>query len=239
MNADVKNRGLTIDSGGTFIPGGDGIGTTTVSDSGSAATYPGRVLFAQGSTNIIKVNPVSPAYTIVQSEVMGFGPNGTAKQINGGTIVISNTTATAFTVGQSFRIFRNSFNGGNVLNAGLNTTNSYPIMVPAAPGPGLAWDLSALIVPNISGNNGLIGISTVNTTPTNLTATFTLTGSNIVTELSWPSDYLGWKLQQQQNSIGVGISTNWTTVFDSLFNTDVFITNNLNVDTAFYRMVFP
>jgi len=45
---------------------------------------------------------------------------------------------------------------------GLNTTNSYPIIVPSSPGPGLAWDLSGII------HEGRLGVISVATTPIQL-----------------------------------------------------------------------
>jgi hypothetical protein len=48
----------------------------------------------------------------------------------------------------------------------------------------------------------------VNTTPTNIVAA--VSGGNL--NLSWPADHTGWSLQAQTNSVGVGLSTNWTTI---------------------------
>jgi hypothetical protein len=233
---------LTISAGGVFIPGGNGIGTTTVApDTLSPNAFPGRVLFAAGSTNIFKVDPGVPANTLLYSGFMGFGPNQSAKAVNGGTIVINNVGTMPFAAGQVFTMFQ-FYQGGNILDCGLNTTNSYPIMQPETPGPGLAWDLSGLIP------NGIIGVRSVATVPTNLTFTAsfsTVVGTNniptnyIVSHLQWPSSYIGWSLQEQVSPLSLGISTNWTTVFGSFWTNDMLITNLLTTNCTFYRMVSP
>ena len=244
MNGDVLNgtRGLTINGGATFIPGGDGIGTT----------FPGRVLFSLTSTNIFKVDPGAPANTVLDSAFLGLGPNQNTKAFNGGTIVISNTTLTPFAAGQSFTLFGVYPGGGTLLDAGTNTANSYPIIVPETPGPGLAWDLSGLLPADGGGHGsgigGVIGVRGVATTPTNVhvSSTFTtVVGTNniatniIVSELSWPTNYIGWKLQQQINPVNICLSTNWTVLVDATFTNDIVLTNLLTTNCIFYRMVAP
>jgi hypothetical protein len=235
-------RGLTIAAGGIFIPGGGGIGTTTVApDTLSPNNFPGRVLFAAGSTNIFKVDPGLPANTLLDSGFMGFGPNQNAKAVNGGAIVITNVGLTPFSAGQTFTMFQ-FYLGGNILDCGLNTTNSYPIMQPRTPGPGLEWDLSSLIP------KGVIGIRSVATAPTNLdfsTSITTVTGTNgistnlLVAHLQWPTNYIGWGLQEQANNLNIGLSSNWTLVFESLWTNELYLTNVLTTNCTFYRMVSP
>lgn len=231
------NTALTINGGGTFIPGGDFIGTTTIYENPLGAPgITGRLLLGTGSTNVFKVNMDSGIQnTVVKSVYTSFGPNQSSVAYNGGTIVIMNTGSASFAAGQSFPLFQNTY-GGSLGNAGLNTTNSYPVISPANPGPGLQWDLSTVI------QNGTIGIKTINMTPTNLVYSAALinSGSNIVTHLQWPSDYTGWYLQSQQNPLTIGLSTNWTTIGGSSFTNDMVFTNAVITNTAvFYRMVFP
>ena len=251
MNGDVVSgtRGLTINNGGIFVPGGDGIGTTTVyPELGSVNNLPGRMLFSTGSTNIFKVDPSIPANTMLNSATMGFGPNQNTKVVNGGTIVITNVSGTPFAAGQSFTMFQ-YYQGGFLGDAGLNTTNSYPIIIPPAPGSGLVWDLSNLIP------NGVVSIHTTATPPfdpnfsagtvfglvlTNTAATNSFTTNNyIVTHLTWPTNYIGWSLQQQVNPITIGLSTNWSQVFGSFWTNEMYFTNILTTNCAFYRMVYP
>lgn len=249
-------RGLIINSGATFIPGGEGIGTTLVLADPSANTYPGRVLLAAGSTNIFKVDVANAQpNTKLLSTFMGFGPNQNAKSQNGCTLVIANVGATPFSAGQVFKMF--GYSGafgrdGDIKDAGLNTTNSYPLIDPPAPGPGLAWDLSNLIP------GGYIGVRSVATDPaplqfitsfgpaifTNISGNTTnyVTNSALFTQFVWPTNYIGWRLQEQQNPLNVGLSTNWSDVW-TYFTNQIFFTNVITTNAAtaanFYRMVYP
>ena len=104
-------------------------------------------------------------------------------------------------------------------------------MVPASPGTGLAWDLSRVIF------EGIISVtnSSIPTTPTNVTFKV---GDGTLT-LSWPADYIGWRLLSQTNSLEVGLSTNWVEVPGSSATNSVIITNNPGVPVEFYRLVYP
>jgi hypothetical protein len=244
-------RGLTINNGGIFIPGGDGIGTTTVyPELGSPNNFPGRMLFSTGSTNVFKVDPSIPNYTRLNSATMGFGPNQNTRVVNGGTMVITNVSATPFAAGQSFTMFQ-YYQGGVLGDAGLNTTNSYPIMSPAAPGPGLVWDLSNLIY------GGVINIHATSTNPFNAGASFAqslnlvltntaitngnTTNNYVITHITWPATNLGWSLQQQLTPIGIGLSTNWQQVFGSFWTNEWYFTNQMTTNNGcgFYRLVYP
>ena len=240
---------LTIAGGGTFIPGGDGIGTTTVyyiSTSGSAPH--GRVAFQLNSTNIFKVDAASGNCTHLNSQCFAYGPSQTAKAVNGGVLQIINTnTTTGYSV-YTYHFFGDADNySGNpsTMNIGvatLNTTNSYPTMSPAAPASGLAWDVSQVYY------TGNIGITTVSSIPTNVvfTPTFTtLTTTNstnnvIISQLQWPTDHTGWRLQSQSTTLNVGITTNWTDVYGAAWTNQIFFTNNIVTNNAvFYRMIYP
>jgi len=104
------------------------------------------------------------------------------------------------------------------------------------PGPGLAWDMSQLIP------NGIISVVSASSVQVSVAQTVTLVGgTNLVSELTWPSTYLGvgW-LQQQVTTTATGIGANWVTVPSSLTNNDLFITNSIVTNAAvFYRFVYP
>lgn len=239
----VNLSNLTINAMGTFIPGGDGIGTTKVLNDGTSANN-GRVVFLTGSTNIFKVDlSASPSSTLLQSGYMSFGPNQNTLQQNGGTIKLVQIGGPAYAAGQSLTLVQNNF-GGAPFDVGLNTTNSLSVMDPSVPATGLAWDLSQLI------HGGIIGIKTIPTVPTNLvfSSSFAqtistnvppVTNNYIVMELSWPADYTGWKLQQQQNPLEVGLSTNWTEIAAAQFTNDIILSNSITAGAVFYRMVAP
>lgn len=131
----------------------------------------------------------------------------------GGTLTVTNLAGT-LNAGDTF----------TVVSAG-SSSGSFSFLQGTA-GAGKAWSFT---------NGVLRVIATVNLTPTNLIAS--VTGNTLV--LSWPADYLGWRLQKQTNSAGTGLGTNWT---------DVAKTSGTNVytgmidpteDSVFYRLVYP
>jgi hypothetical protein len=238
---------LTINSGATFIPGGDGIGTSYIRPSG-VGTYPGRLTLNTGSTTIIKVNPGhSPANTAIYAGAQDYGPSQSAQQQNGCTLAITNIDGTPFAAGQSFNIFgyiSGPFPFDQVKPTG-SSTNSYPIISPASPGPGLSWDFRQLWP------NGYIGV--VATPAPVLTNTFTTLGnSNIVAQFTWPTNFTShWVLETQADPLNVGLnSSNWTRIPGTWTNTDAdlsagfqtrIFTNSLATTNpaVFYRLVYP
>jgi hypothetical protein len=234
---------LTINSGGTFIPGGDGIGTTTVTSDGTG--FDGRVQFLTGSTNIFKVDVnATQKSTLVTSGYISWGPNQNTLIQNGGYLVLMNVGSTAYAPGQSFQLVQNNF-GGAPFDAGLNTTNSLSNIIPPTPGSGMAWELSQLI------HGGLISIKSIPTVGTNISFAVTpsitvstnvppITNNVLLTHLSWPPEYTGWKLQTLVNGPTNGIeSTNWQYVAIAQFTNDITFTNSLTPGNVFYRMISP
>jgi hypothetical protein len=230
---------------GTFYPGGNGlaIATTKVTDydysSGSGVGNPnGRVQLGAGSLTVIKVNSTNTQpNTKIFSLSQVFGPSGAAKAINGCTLLISNIGPTAFSAGNTFKVFGNYINDTVIGNAGLNTTNCYPIILPTVPGPGLVWDMGQLYA---SGTIGVIAASSVQITLTN-TVTLISGTNQIVAELSWPVDFIGsgW-LQQQNSTLTNGLGTNWNNVGASDYVNDIFLTNTITPGSSvFYRFVRP
>ena len=226
---------LTANAGSLIIPGGDGIGTTTVL-SGSAAGFPGRVLLALGSTNILKVDIIGAVNTKLLSGYQDFGGSASARTQNGCTLVITNVSG-SFTAGQVFNFFQYSgFGGGNPTPTGTST-NTYPVIVPATPGAGLAWDLTQLWP------SGSIGVVAASSGPS-LTNSFTvLGGTNIIGQFDWPSANQGYSLQTLVTPIDVGLAIgtnyNWTRVSGSWTNTTVLLTNAVGTNCVFYRLAFP
>lgn len=257
---------------GTFIPGGDGIGTSQVHKSlADGSTYPARVLFSTGSTNIFKVNPGAGntpgvASTLFQSGYQDYGASQGSVVQNGSTIVITNVGLTSFAAGQSFRLFENSVDSDHPSPSPTGTaTNSFPLISPVQPGPGLAWDLRYLWGAKADGSWGYIGIISVPTNPTNVaisimpsnsfvtiasytTNTTTLvvttnyaTNNVVFANLNWPQDHTGWRLESQLNNpLTIGLSNNWADVFISRFTNVISFTNSLSSNScSFYRMISP
>ena len=57
--------------------------------------------------------------------------------------------------------------------------------------------------------------------------------------LAWPGDHTGWSLQAQTNSLGVGLTPNWTTVPGSSVTNEFFMPLVKTNSTVFYRMIYP
>jgi len=241
---------LTVN--GTFEPGGSAIATTKVTDydyasSGQLGNPNGRVQLAAGSITILQVNTAnSPQNTKVLSQNQGFGPSQGAKAFNGCELLITNL-GPALTAGQTFKFFGAYYADGYINSVGLNSTNAYPIIQPAIPGPGLVWDLSQLIP------QGVIGVLSANDPSLTFTLTNTITpfpdNTNVIAELSWPTDKMGGWIQQLTTTLTNGLSaTNWTSLSGnyatninniSLTN-HLYFTNTLVPGNAvFYRFVYP
>lgn len=249
---DLATSGITVNSvsigsGGTFMPGGSGIGTTTINSDSSSTGFPGAVQMAQGSTNIFLVDPTVPQNTMLSSVATSFGGSATARTQNGCTLVISNITATPFSAGQVFRLFTGSSGASLLGNTGAST-NTFPIIIPSTPGPGLVWDLRHLWIPigsDTAQTNGLIGVVSAFGGPTLTNGGFTLLGTpptNFVATLAWDQSNVGMSLLQlavpQTNGIN---STNpWTRIAGSWTNSTFNITNKMPItNNFFYRLSFP
>ncbi len=231
----------TLIINGTFNPGGSAIGTTKVTDydnNGNQQGAPnGRIQLSAGSVTTLQFNSTNvQPYTKLLSQSQVYGPSVTSKSINGCTLLITNVGPTSFAAGQTFKFFGQYYTDGNPGNAGLNTTNTYPIVKPNVPGPGLLWDLSQLYA---SGTIGVISASSVQINLTNSFAVFG--GTNIVASLTWPPSFVGngW-LQQQISTLTNGLSTNWTDVGQSDYVNTISLTNTVTGGSAiFYRFVRP
>jgi hypothetical protein len=77
-------------------------------------------------------------------------------------------------------------------------------------------------------------ITTVSTTPTNLT--FQVTGNTL--EISWPSDHIGWRLEAQTNALNIGLNNNWAEVPNTTTTNKVFLPINPANGTVFFRLAF-
>jgi autotransporter-associated beta strand protein len=102
-------------------------------------------------------------------------------------------------------------------------------ITPSSPGFGLLWDTSHLTT------DGTLRVSSLNITPTNLTAV--VVGNQL--NLSWPADHLGWRLQAQTNSLSTGLSSNWADVTGSESVTNMSFTIDPAKATVFIRMIYP
>jgi len=135
-----------------------------------------------------------------------------------GSLIVTNLGANALAGGETFQLFSAT---------GTKTGSFSSVTVLPATGATGTFDPAT----------GVLTISvppSIPTTPTNLT--FNVSGGSV--NLSWPSNYLGWSLQVQTNTLGVGLGTNWFTIP----GTDQVTSTNFPVSPAnpsvFYRMFY-
>jgi hypothetical protein len=57
--------------------------------------------------------------------------------------------------------------------------------------------------------------------------------------INWPANYQGWILQQQTNTLNVGLSTNWVDVAGSANVTSTNLPINPANPVIFYRLRYP
>ncbi len=137
----------------------------------------------------------------------------------GGTLTVTNATSdgTALTTSDTFQLFST---GG---------TGNFTSIV-GTPGTGLAYHFNPA-----SGVLSVVTGSVIAPNPTNIT--FTVTGSTL--NLSWPADHLGWILQDQTNSLAVGLGTNWVDVSGSASATSANVPIVSTNAAVFYRLRHP
>lgn len=58
-------------------------------------------------------------------------------------------------------------------------------------------------------------------------------------QLTWPGTHLGWRLEAQTNSSGVGLGTNWFTVPGAAATNLIFIPIDAANDGVFFRLIYP
>jgi hypothetical protein len=57
--------------------------------------------------------------------------------------------------------------------------------------------------------------------------------------LSWPDDHIGWHLENQTNSLSVGLNTNWSIVPGSTATNRMDFPLDPAASTVFFRLVYP
>ena len=212
---------LTLTAGQTL----NGFGTVT----GIVATASGSILApgssaslgiltlansaTLGGTNVMKLNK-----TIQTNDVLSVG----GALALGGVLNVTNLSGN-LTAADTFKLF----------SAAGGISGAFSAIVPATPGTGLGWNTNTLVTDGV-----LRLVATVNTNPTNLTAT--VSGNQLT--LFWPADHTGWRLLVQTNNLAAGISLNtndWTTVSGSTAINQTNITINPALPAEFYRLVYP
>ena len=207
---------LNFNAGGTLA-----IGLPTTNGTPDTNTFTltihNAVVFNTGSTNYVVANKTSPTAGAVPVDKL----SGPTSLTLGGTVVVTNY-GTHFVAGDSLALF----------SATTITTNSGFNIVPATPGPNLAWNISSIPV---NGTLGIVSTLVINTNATNIV--FSISGNQLT--LSWPADHTGWELEIQTNSLARGLSNNWVPNPGSTSGDSFMVPINLTNGTVFYRLVYP
>jgi hypothetical protein len=141
-----------------------------------------------------------------------------------GALTMNNIGSIPFAAGQSFRICTNNFGSPNTPEAAFDLANK---ITPKVPGVGLQWSLANLRT------NGIIAVISAPLTPPTLTNTL-VGGTNL--SFTWPTNYLGYQLQVQTNSLNVGLSTNWSPIVGSEFTNAWSVPVSVGDPAVFYRL---
>lgn len=220
VNGVLGTNAVSVGAGATLVGSGIIGGSVTVNSNGilnvggygtNVLTINNTLTFMPGSTNVAII----------------YSTNGTCDLVTGittanyaGTLQVYDlVTPSTPTNGQTFQIFSASSFTGNFTS------------IISSPSGGLGWSFNPT-------NGVLTYISTVNTSPTNLT--WTVSSGSLI--LNWPSDHTGWRLLEQTNNLNLGISSNtndWGTVSGSVSTNQMTIPINLTNPADFYRLVYP
>lgn len=227
LNGANGNSAITVATNGTLGGAGTIGGTINVQAGGKLA--PGTA--ARGAlTNVIGTLTSSSAASISGAVAMKINrdvsPNSDkfaapAITVNSGaTLTVANLSSSSLAAGDTFTLFSTPVSGA-----------FSSVTLPALPGSNLYWTNNVAV----NGTISVVSTVTVNTNPTNVTASVS---GNVLT-LSWPADHLGWHLQVQTNSLSNGLGANWVTIPGSDTVTSTNITIRPDIGSVFYRMVYP
>jgi len=231
--------GLTTVSNGTLNVNG--------SIPGAVAVKSGGTLGGNGTVGgVVAVEPggVISAGTSIGSLTLGASPT-----LNGAVLAEVNRNDGITTLADLITVSGNPINYSGALvvtNAGANLVANDVFKLFAAssfsgtftllsqtPGQIVTWDTSRLTT------DGTIKVLTagpsIPTTPTNITVTV----SGGIIQVSWPTNYTGWRLEAQTNTLSVGLSNNWGTWPGSTSVNVINMPIDPAAPTVFFRLVYP
>ena len=213
VNGSIGSGAVTVANGGTLGGSGSIGGALTVQSGGTLA--PGGGLTTLNATGNVNLQPGGTTFLEISKAAATNDQLVVSASLTlGGTLVVTNLGG-ILAAGDKFTLFHaGSFNGSF-------SSNSLPVL-----NAGLAWNTANL-------TNGVVCV--VSTQPTNLVWNTTGTALN----LSWPTGYIGWRLQVQTNSLNSGLGTNWLEVTGSRLTNNVALPVDPTQGSVFYRLIFP
>ncbi len=238
-------------SGGSIYIGANGVTTT----SGSyAVNLGGGTVGAETSwasslnmnlTNLNGSVTFNPAGNVITLSGALSG-NGGLAVTGGGTLELSGantyTGDTMVNAGSTLQLDVTGSSQGAfrvVTGATLNLTFSGIYTVGAFYTNGVTLPVGTYNASNlpgfIIGSGSLQVAGTIPTTPTKLS--YSVSGGKLT--INWPANYEGWILQEQTNTLNVGLSTNWVDVAGSANVTSTNLAINPANPVTFYRLRYP
>jgi len=235
--ANTYNGNTVVSNGTLLVNGSSGSGTVVAAGTlGGSGTINGVLTIQSGSTlapsitfNTQKSLTVNSNVTLnagsftsmklykgsspAQDQVVSSGTN-----YYNGTLAVTNL-GTALAPGDSFQLFTGAGASGNFSSVVGN------------PGTGNLFSFNPT-------NGVLTVIAAMAGNPTNIL--FNVSGSTMA--ISWPADHLGWILQEQTNSLNVGLVAGTNAWFDLVGSSSVTSTNIVidpNQQTVFFRLRHP
>ena len=232
-----------VSGGGTFDLNGFNQILTGLGDGTASATSPELVTNSSTQPVVLALNLINSGYTY--SGVIGGNVSlvvaGAANEYLAGTNTYTgNTTVLGGSLELALptlspystvsitngAILQLDFPGTNIVSGLVLNGVRQPLGVYNNSGTGAAY---------IYGSGSLQVAVSIAANPTNITAT--VSGGNL--NLSWPTDHLGWILQDQTNSLSHGLSTNWVDVAGSSASTQAVIPIVSTNPAVFYRLRHP
>jgi autotransporter-associated beta strand protein len=259
LSGPITNNANLLINAASSLTFGDGIAGAGLFTKGGAGT-----LTLTGTNSYTGCTLVQAGKLTVSTGISGGGPilvsPGAALEINRTAPASSLTAANLLFDGASagFNYNLQSGNGAaplevagtltnrgsttiSILNLGSLAAGAYPLihygnyesndfsafaLAPLAPG----------INASVRNNPGTRSIELVVSPPPGLTAGVEADG---LLRVSWPAGCTGWQLQEQTNSLNVGLSTNWFAVSGSTATNVLSLSIDTAVPTAFFRLVYP
>jgi autotransporter-associated beta strand protein len=213
VNNDWTGTAVGVSAGATLGGTGTIHGAVTINNGGTLA--PGSSIGKLTISNSVTLTSTSTALIEINAGSLACDQVVGADTITfSGTLTVVNTGGTLAS-GQGFPLFSANSYAGN-----FSATN-----LPALSG-GLQW--------NWDPTTGILSVGqSVATTPVSITST--VNGSNL--QLSWPADHIGWRLEVQTNSAGLGNSwSNWTGANSTNF---ISVPINRANPSVFFRLANP
>jgi autotransporter-associated beta strand protein len=250
-NNNQNGRGIYRMTGGSIYIGAQGIDSQTGiyemylggGTIGALADWSSALNMSLTGVN----GPVmfNPAGALIALAGVISGPGGLTVA-GGGTLALSGantyTGDTTVTGGSTLRLNASGSSPSTFrLAAGamldLNYTGNFAVAGLQTNGVALpSGTYTAANLPGyISGAGSIQVLNAIPTTPINVEAAF----ANGKLNLSWPSNYRGWVLQTQTNSLSVGLGQNWFDVPGSSTETSTSITVDPAAPAVFYRLRYP